>query len=55
MSDDHAGHQRPTGGLGVELSYQPEDEPGYFAEQATIVSEEWSQRFRHGEHELAVR
>lgn len=50
----HSRHQCSSGRLGVELSNQPENEPRYLGEQATIVSEEWSQRFRHGEHELPV-
>ena len=55
VGDDHARHQRPTGGLRVELSHQPANQSRHGRKQSAIVSEERAQRFRHGENELAVR
>ncbi|GEM_PF-6989281 len=46
--------KRSAGGLVVELTEDGVDQSGNVGEQSPVVAEERTQRFRHGEDELAV-
>ena len=55
VSDYDTGPNRPTGSLMIELLDDVVDQPRDMAEQPAVVAEEYAQRLRQGEHELAMR
>ena len=54
MGDDDPGEYFSSGCFGVEIMNEREDEPRYFGEKRSVVTEIWPESLRNGKDELSM-